>query len=384
MVIVVRTYAGFESILSDEIAKITGLKATIGKRAVYLDGDLRTVYLLNLHCRLALDVLVELHKFKAKNERELYNGALKFNWSNEFSIHETFSINSVVHSPFFNHSKYVSLKIKDAIVDQFKNKEGKRPDVDRDNPDHKFLVRITHDNVYLLWNSSGESLYKRGYRDITGPAPLNEVLAAGILTFMDWNQKQTLVDPMCGSGTFLCEALMMAKKIPPGINRNIFGFAKHKNYNHKLWSEIKENAQKDILSSNPKLIGFDSINKMVFATKHNLKNIYPNHSCKISVSDFFSLKSSGEKCLIVMNPPYNVRINQHKIYDFYKNIGSRLKHEWTGSDAWILSGSLESLKHVGLKPKKKIKLFNGPIETRLIHIPLYKGSKKQKNHPKIE
>jgi putative N6-adenine-specific DNA methylase len=380
MNLVVRTYAGFEEILSEEIIKITGITPTIGKRAVYLEGDLEEIYKLNLHCRLALDVLVELHNYKAKNEDELYNGALKYDWSKQFTIQETFSLNSVVHSPFFNHSKYASLKIKDAIVDQFKNKEGKRPSVDREDPDHRFLVRITHDNVHLLWNSSGDPLYKRGYRSITGMAPLNEVLAAGILTFSGWTKERTLIDPMCGSGTFLCEALMMAKNIAPGSLREIFGFAKHKNYDHGLWLKLKEKANDVIESANPDLIGYDLLNKMVFATKNNLKAIYPNHSCPISEADFLTLECSSENALIIMNPPYNVRIPQEKIHDFYSNIGTRLKHEWTGSDAWILSGDLAALKHIGLRPKRRIKLFNGPIETKLVHIPLYRGSKKQKSN----
>ncbi len=379
MNLVVRTYAGFEDILCEEIIKITGILPKIGKRAVYLKGDLKVIYQLNLYCRLALDVLVELHHFKAKNEDELYKGSLKYDWSNEFSIHETFSLSSVVHSPFFNHSKYASLKVKDAIVDQFKKNEGTRPNVDRENPDHRFLIRISHDNVNILWNTSGDSLYKRGYRTITGLAPLNEVLAAGILIFSGWDKKRTLVDPMCGSGTFLCEALMMAKNIAPGLKREIFGFAKHKNYDHKLWLAIKNEAEKRIESSNPNLIGYDLLKKMVFATKNNLKNIYPNHSCPISAADFLKLEKSNEDALILMNPPYNLRIPQEKIHDFYANIGSRLKHKWSGSDAWILSGDLESLKHIGLRPKRRIKLFNGPIETKLVHIPLYKGSRKQKS-----
>lgn len=376
MNIVVRTYAGFENILAEEIHQITGASPQVGKRAVTLKGDIRNVYELNLYCRLALDVLVELHQYKAKNENELYDGAYQFDWSKEFSIHETFALNSVVHSPYFNHSKYASLKIKDAIVDQFKKTSGKRPNVDREDPDHRFLVRITNDSVHLLWNSSGEPLYKRGYRTITGPAPLNEVLAAGILNFSDWDKKRTLVDPMCGSGTFLCEALMLAKNIAPGINREMFGFAKHQDYNHKLWQQLKEEAKEKISHSNPDLIGFDLLNKMVFATKNNLKNIHPNHSCPISPADFIQLEKNIDDAMLIMNPPYNIRIPQEKTHEFYNAIGTRLKHEWSGCDAWILSGDLEALKHIGLRPKRRIKLFNGPIETKLVHIPLYKGSKK--------
>ena len=380
MKIVVRTFAGFEEILADEIFQITNLKAEIGKRAVYLDGDLEIIYSLNLWCRLALEVLVELHNYKASNEDELYNGAYEFIWDNEFSIHETFSISSVVNSPFFNHSKYASLKIKDAIADQFNKKYGKRPSVERDNPDHKFLVRISHDQVNLLWNTSGDPLFKRGYRKMTGVAPLNEVLAAGIIKFSGWDFKRPLIDPMCGSGTFLCEALMIAKNIPPSIERKNFGFTKHKNYDHALWTTIKNKANEKKNENKPVLMGYDNLNEMIIATRNNINNIDPNNDCKITFKDFFDLEPPVENAFLILNPPYNMRIAQEKNHMFYEKIGTRLKHSWSGSDAWILSGDLEGLKHIGLRPIRKIKLFNGPIETKLVHIPLYKGSKKIKGN----
>ena len=383
MNIIIRTFAGFEEILAEEVFQISGLKPEIGKRAVYLKGGIEVVYKLNLWSRLALDDLVELHKYKAANESELYKGAYEYNWEKEFSIHETFAISSVVHSPFFNHSKYVSLKIKDAIVDQFNKNIGKRPSVDRESPDHRFLVRITHNQVNLLWNTSGEPLFKRGYRTITGVAPLNEVLAAGILKFSGWDMKRPILDPMCGSGTFLCEALMMAKNLPPTIKRIAFGFMNHKNYDHKLWIKLKNEALNNINDNIPVVEGFDILSKMVFATKNNLKNIFDEHTCKIETKDFFKLKPSRENQMLVLNPPYNIRIAQEKNHEFYNDIGSHLKHKWSGADAWILSGDLEGLKHIGLRPSRKIRMYNGPIETKLIYIPLYRGSKKNKNSEKV-
>ena len=380
MNIVVRTYAGFEEILAREVNQITGISPNIGKRAVYLEGGQQEIYLLNLCCRLALDVLVELHLYKAKNEQELYKGAYQYEWTKEFTLHETFMLNSVVHSTHFNHSKYVALKVKDAIVDQFKKATGKRPNVDRENPDQRFLVRVTQDNVHLLWNTSGDPLYKRGYRSITGVAPLNEVLAAGILTFSDWDIKTPLIDPMCGSGTFLCEALIQAKQIAPGLMRSVFGFIKHQSYDHELWEKLKKEAEKAQKSVQPQLYGFDKLNKLVFATKTHLNHISPNDAV-IKEANFFQLNKPIEKAMLVMNPPYNVRLAQEKIHEFYNSIGSRLKHHWEGCDAWILSGNLEAIKHLGLRPKRKIKLYNGPIETKLVHLPLYRGSKKQKSNP---
>ena len=379
MNIVVRTYAGFEEILAREVNQITGISPNIGKRAVYLEGGQQEIYLLNLWCRLALDVLVELHRYKAKNEQELYKGAYQYEWTKEFTLHETFMLNSVVHSTHFNHSKYVALKVKDAIVDQFKKATGKRPNVDRENPDQRFLVRVTQDNVHLLWNTSGDPLYKRGYRSITGVAPLNEVLAAGILTFSDWDIKTPLIDPMCGSGTFLCEALIQAKQIAPGLMRSVFGFIKHQSYDHELWEKLKKEAEKAQKSVQPQLYGFDKLNKLVFATKTHLNHISPNDAV-IKEANFFQLNKPIEKAMLVMNPPYNVRLAQEKIHEFYNSIGSRLKHHWEGCDAWILSGNLEAIKHLGLRPKRKIKLYNGPIETKLVHLPLYRGSKKQKSN----
>ena len=379
MNIVVRTYAGFEEILAREVNQITGISPNIGKRAVYLEGGQEEIYLLNLWCRLALDVLVELHRYKAKNEQELYKGVYQYEWTKEFTLHETFMLNSVVHSTHFNHSKYVALKVKDAIVDQFKKATGKRPNVDRENPDQRFLVRVTQDNVHLLWNTSGDPLYKRGYRSITGVAPLNEVLAAGILTFSDWDIQTPLIDPMCGSGTFLCEALIQAKQIAPGLMRSVFGFIKHQTYDHELWEKLKKEAEKAQKSVQPQLYGFDKLNKLVFATRTHLNHISPNDAI-IKEANFFQLNKPIEKAMLVMNPPYNVRLPQEKIHEFYNSIGNRLKHHWEGCDAWILSGNLEAIKHLGLRPKRKIKLYNGPIETKLVHLPLYRGSKKQKSN----
>ena len=246
MKIVIRTYAGFEEILASEIQNITGKKPEIAKRAVTIEGENKEVYLINLWSRLAIDVLIPIIEFRAKNEDELYKKTTQYSWEKHLTLHETFSINSIVHSPFFNHSKYVSLKIKDAIVDRFNRKENKRPNVDRENPDLRFVVRVTHDRTTILWNTSGESLYKRGYRTKTGLAPINEILAAGILTFSNWDATKPLVDPMCGSGTFLCEALMIAKNIPAGMNRNEFGFIKHNSYDHNLWIKIKAEAEEKI------------------------------------------------------------------------------------------------------------------------------------------
>ena len=377
MKIVIRTYAGFEEILAKEIQNITGKKPEIAKRAITIEGENKEVYLINLWSRLAIDVLIPIIEFRAKNEDELYKKTTQYNWEKHLTLHETFSINSIVHSPFFNHSKYVSLKVKDAIVDRFNRKENKRPNVDRENPDLRFVVRVTHDKTSILWNTSGESLYKRGYRTKTGLAPINEILAAGILTFSNWDMNTPLIDPMCGSGTFLCEALMMAKNIPAGINRNEFGFIKHNSYDHKLWIKIKEEAEEKINKKAPDLYGYDNEEISVSNTKHNLSNIDSSFKCTVEKIDFFESEKPVKNGMMIMNPPYNIRIQQDQILEFYNEIGRRLKHHWSDFDAWVFSGDLQALKRIGLRPKRKISLFNGSIESKLVHLPLYMGSKRK-------
>ena len=377
MKIVIRTYAGFEEILAKEIQNITGKKPVIAKRAITIEGENKEVYLINLWSRLAIDVLIPIIEFRAKNEDELYKKTTQYNWEKHLTLHETFSINSIVHSPFFNHSKYVSLKVKDAIVDRFNRKENKRPNVDRENPDLRFVVRVTHDKTSILWNTSGESLYKRGYRTKTGLAPINEILAAGILTFSNWDMNTPLIDPMCGSGTFLCEALMMAKNIPAGINRNEFGFIKHNSYDHKLWIKIKEDAEEKINKKAPDLYGYDNEEISVSNTKHNLSNVDSSFKCTVEKTDFFKSEKPVKNGMMIMNPPYNIRIQQDQILEFYNEIGRRLKHHWSDFDAWVFSGDLQALKRIGLRPKRRISLFNGSIESKLVHLPLYMGSKRK-------
>ena len=377
MKIVIRTYAGFEEILASEIQNITGKKPEIAKRAVTIEGENKEVYLINLWSRLAIDVLIPIIEFRAKNEDELYKKTTQYSWEKHLTLHETFSINSIVHSPFFNHSKYVSLKIKDAIVDRFNRKENKRPNVDRENPDLRFVVRVTQDRTTILWNTSGESLYKRGYRTKTGLAPINEILAAGILTFSHWDATKPLVDPMCGSGTFLCEALMIAKNIPAGMNRNEFGFIKHNSYDHNLWIKIKAEAEEKINKTAPTLFGYDNEEISISNTKYNLNNIDSSFNCTVEKIDFFKSEKPVENGMMIMNPPYNIRIQQDKILEFYNDIGTRLKHHWSDFDAWVFSGDLQALKRIGLRPKRRISLFNGSIESKLVHLPLYMGSKRK-------
>ena len=378
MKIIVRTYAGIEHLLKDEVEKLTNKTVTIEKRAVSFDGNTEDVYKLNLWSRLSIDVLVHLYSFRAINEDQLYNKVTNFRWEEYLSVNETFAFSSIVHSSFFKHSQYVALKAKDALVDRFKKKNGVRPNVDRNNPDHHFIIRLSEKNASILWNSSGDPLFKRGYRTHTVEAPVNEVLAAAILDFSGWDKKTPLIDPMCGSGTFLCEALIKSSNYAPGLNRKQFAFEKAKDFKKELWETLVDDAKSKTIESSAPIYGYDISSEAISSSEKNIENIFPFNNINLENQDFFQLDKPFKDGLLLMNPPYDIRLKSTDINEFYNDIGSRLKHFWENYDAWIFSGDLGATKRLGLKPKKKIILFNGPLECKLIHLPIYKGSKRKK------
>ena len=378
MKIIVRTYSGVEQILKDEIERLTGKEVTIERRAVSFDGNTEDLYKVNLWSRLAIDVLVHLYSFRVRDEDDLYNKLTNFKWEEHLTENETFSFSSIVHSSNFRHSQYVALKAKDALVDRFKKRTGKRPNVERKNPDHHFIVRISEKEGSILWNSSGDPLFKRGYRTHTVEAPVNEVLAAAILDLSDWNDQTPLIDPMCGSGTFLCEALIKSSNYAPGLNRKQFAFEKTKDFKNELWNTHVDQAKGLTKESSAKIYGFDNDEDAIFFTSNNLENLFPSNKVTLEKNDFFSLEKPIEDGMLLMNPPYDVRLKNTNIDDFYNDIGRRLKHFWENYDAWVFSGNLSATKRLGLKPNKKIILFNGPLECKLLHLPIYRGSKKQK------
>ena len=378
MKVAIRTYSGLEEILQSEIQKITGKNTSIQKRAVTLDSaNMDDVYKINLWSRFAIDVLVHLHSFKASHEDILYKYAHQIEWEKYMSDDQTFSISSIVHSNFFKHSQYVALKVKDALVDRFRKIGGRRPNVERNKPDLNFVVRISEDKVNILWNSSGAPLFKRGYRKLSGEAPLNEILAASILEFTGWDQSIPLVDPMCGSGTFIAEAIMKSCNIAPGILRDSFGFERSTDFDPQKWNSIKEKAENNISASSAKIYGYDISLASVSMTKENIQTLHPSIDVKIEQADYFNLSKPEKIGMVIMNPPYDQRLKSNHINELYNDIGSRLKHFWENYDAWILSGNLQALKNIGLKPKQKKTLYNGPLECKLIHVPIYKGSLKR-------
>lgn len=379
MKIVARTLAGLEEVLAKEIEEIGGTDVEIFNRAIEYQGDVSLLYKSNLWLRTAIDVLLPLSKFTARNEEELYAKVQRINWSNYITSEKTFSITPIVHSSVFTHSHYASLKVKDAIVDQLREKKGRRPNVNTENPDVKIMLRISEDKCSILLNSSGQSLFKRGYRVNGGEAPINEVLAAGIIGLSEWDTKTPFIDPMCGSGTFPIEAAMKARNIAPGIIREDFGFMSWLDYREDIWEGLKYEARFAIKPSKTPIYAFDKSRQTIRMAEMNSESIDElKGAITFEMKDFFKSEKPTESGIIITNPPYEVRIKTNNIEQFYELIGNTLKHKWTGYDAWIISSNLDAIKRLGLKPKRKIPLFNAQLESKLVHLPLYAGSKKVK------
>lgn len=378
--IVIKTLFGLENILKEELSNLNIENVTILNRAVEFEGDLQDVYRCNLELRTALSVLVKIKTGKVENQDQLYSFINKINWDEYFDNDKTISVSAVSNSRLLNHTLFVGQKTKDAIVDYFRDKTGSRPNVDVKNPDIKINVHIFEDvcNVYL--DSSGKSLYIRGFDKEIGEAPINEVLAAGMIYLSGWNKKDAFYDPMCGSGTILSEAYMMACNIPPTILRDDFSFTNWKNYNVELWDKIVEDAKRRIVSCEAEIFGSDLDFKAIEICKRNLEKIDVRHHIKISCADFFDVQPPAETGLIITNPPYGLRLKEDDIELFYKQVGDKLKFTFTGYTVWVISSELDALKLIGMRPDKKVPLFNGPLECRLHKFVIYKGSKKDQFH----
>ncbi len=362
---------GLESVLSEEIKKLGGENIKIAKRAVIYDGDLELLYKSNLYLRSAIRVLVGITSFEAKNEDELYKKAKEIDWFKYLKLNQTFAIDTNVTSDIFRHSKYVAYKVKDAIADKFTKAKGRRPNVNTYNPNAKFNVRIHNTSVEISLDSSGTSLHQRGYKVDSLDAPLSEVLAAGILLNTNFSEKEYFMDPMCGSGTLITEALMININMPPNFMREEFGFMNWTNYEDRMWKDIKENAKNSIIDPSIKFVGTDISRKAVFATKKNLSILPYGNDVIVNKKDFFKINKCQENSFIIMNPPYDIRLKENEITEFYKRIGDKLKQDCAPCDAWIFSGNIPALKQFGLKPAKKVKLMNGKLDAELRYFDIY-------------
>ncbi len=373
---IAKTFAGLEPVLSKELEELGATHIKLLKRAVRFKGDLQTLYLANLKCHTALKILMPIHSFKAKNGDDLYKGIQKITWSAYLDLDQTFSVDAAVFSEHFSHSGFVALKAKDAIVDQFRKIFNQRPYVHKHDPEIKIHIHIARDLVSVSLDSSLDPLFKRGYRTDSHRAPLNEVLAAGILKLIGWQPSIPLVDFMCGSGTFLLEAKLLANANGPHLLREDFGFKQWTNFDKKCYDSIKNHPPKK--TKQLVLKGSDKNIRAIHTSRESARVLGIEKGISFEVMDFRSVRKPEDRGVVLVNPPYDFRMNDKDIITFYKTIGDHLKTHFSGWDAWVLSGNIDALKHIGLKASKKIKLFNGQLPVELRKYELYVGSKKDK------
>jgi len=376
---VAKTLFGFEPTLARELRHLGAQQVREGVRNVQFKGDKGFMYKANLALRTAIKILVPIHTFPVNDEFDLYKKLKKINWEEYFDETKTFAINSVINSDNFNNSLYVSLKSKDAIVDYFREKTGERPNVDLKHPDVLFNIHIQKNTCTVSLDSSGESLHKRGYKSDTNIAPINEVLAAGLVLLSGYDGTQHFIDPMCGSGTILIEAAMIANNIPVNINRLEFAFEKWKDFDRELFNVIHESLLKKVRNSQKKIIGYDKAPSAIRKANNNVLNASLEDFITVEKQDFFTSEKPVEgKTIVLFNPPYGERISVD-VPVFYGKIGDTLKQHYPDTDAWFITSDFNvGLKSVGLRTSRKIKLFNGNLECRLVKYEMYSGTRKLK------
>ena len=377
---IAKTFYGFEEILSEELLKLGAQKIIKGNRNVSFYGDKGFMYKSNISLRTALKIIKPIKEFKFKDIDEYYKKIYEIKWEDYLDFNSSFLINSVVfNSKIFNNSKFTSLKAKDAIVDRFRNKFKNRPSINSFNPELKIEIHVNRNFCTISLDSSGESLHKRGYKKYNSAAPLNEVLAAGIILMSAWDKKSDLLDPMCGTGTFLIEAAMIARNIAPNLNRMAFAFEKWKDWDNELFEKIEESVKSKEIEFEHKLYGFDISSAMIKKAEKNIEISDLGVDIEIVKKDFLtSIKTDNDKLHVLINPPYDKRISAD-VNQLYKKIGDTLKNNYLYSDVWIITANLGAIKSIGLKSSKKIKLFNANLESRLLNYKIYPGSKKNKD-----
>ncbi|GHT33787.1 RNA methyltransferase [Bacteroidia bacterium] len=375
--ILVKTFQGLEEVLAAELVKIGATdNLQIHRRAVSFDGNQELLYKANLCLRTAIRVLKPIKTFKAASADEVYDEVKKMNWEEFLDTDKSFSIDSTVYSEIFTHSKFVTYRVKDAICDHFIEKTGKRPSVRLDMPDVMLNIHISGDTCTLSLDSSGESLHKRGYRVSQNEAPLNEALAAGLILLTGWQGDSDFIDPMCGSGTLLIEAAMIALNIPPGIYRKEFAFEKWTDFDEELFDRLY-NDQSGEREFKHKIYGSDISPKAVKIAESNVKSAALGKYIELKVLPIQKLEPPANGGLLVTNPPYGERITADNILDLYACIGERLKHHFAGFEAWIISSNIEGFYKIGLKPTQRIKMLNGDLECEYRKYEIFSGKHKE-------
>ena len=370
------TFHGLEDELVNELMKLGARDIVPFKRGVSFTGDKGFMYKANLCLRTALKVLVPIYSFTANNEHELYEKMKEYEWEELLNTDDTLAINATVNSDEFNHSLYVSQKTKDAICDRFVDKFDVRPNVDLDRPTLRIYVHIFRNQVNVSLDSSGDSLFKRGYRVDIDTAPMKEVLAAGMVLLSNWQPHLPLIDGMCGSGTLGIEAALYTNNIPPGVFREEFGFMKWHDYDKELWDKIYESTINRIKDDMPSIISSDIDIVPLEMAKRNGAVAKVDDVIQYEHLSFFDLMPTKPHGTILLNPPYDERIKMEDTNAFYKQIGDKLKKDFGGWTCWIISSNMEAIKSIGLHPSKKMTLFNASLECKLLKYEIYSGSKK--------
>lgn len=369
---IAKTFMGLEPVLAKELTQLGANNIQIGRRMVSFSGNKEMMYRANFQLHTAIRILKPIAHFKAKSADDVYNEIMKIDWTVYLTLETTFAVDTVVFSEEFRHSKFVAYKVKDAIVDQFREKTGKRPNISISTPDIRLHIHIAEDDCTLSLDSSGESLHRRGYRQENVEAPINEVLAAGLIMMTGWQGDTDFIDPMCGSGTMLIEAALIAKNMAPGIFRKEYAFEKWNDFDADLFDEIYNDDSMEREFTH-KIKGYDVDIKAVNTAIMNVKAAGFSSCITIEQADFKDFKQPEEKAIMVTNPPYGERISTPNLLETYKMIGERLKHQFIGNDAWILSYREECFEQIGLKPSIKIPVFNGSLECEFRKYQMFDG-----------
>lgn len=379
MRLVAKTLSGLEEVLARELTALGASDVRPGSRAVEFSGDKRLLYNANLWSRTATRILMPIASFRAAASDQLYRHCSQVDWAEFLDVGGTLAVDAVAVDSAFDNSLFVAQRVKDAVVDQFRAHRGKRPSVNADNPDLRINIHIHGDKATLSLDSSGQSLTRRGYRIDGGKAPLSEVLAAGIIKLTGWNKVLPFIDPMCGSGTIVIEAAMLAENIAPGLSRKGYGFMRWKDYDAALWQSLIKKAKSAIVPELPgEIIGSDIDGAVLKEAKANAIRAGVKKQIRWERKSFSEQSPPEGPGLLVTNPPYGERIAVKEIDALYEMIGDNLKQKYNGYRAFIFTGNMEAIKAIGLRTSRRIKLFNGPIECRLLGFDIYQGSRKKK------
>jgi len=370
--LIAKTFMGLEPVLAEELTRLGANNIEIGRRMVSFTGDKEMMYRANFQLHTAIRILKPIKHFKARSADDVYEEVKRIDWSKYLDERKTFTVDAVVFSEEFRHSKFVSYKVKDAIVDQFREQTGMRPNVSLSNPDIRLHIHIAEDRATLSLDSSGESLHRRGYRQESVEAPLNEVLAAGMILMSGWHGQSDFIDPMCGSGTLLIEAALIAQNMSPGIFRKSYAFEKWPDFDADLFDTIYN----DDSAEQPfehHIYGYDIDPKAVNTARLNVRAAGLSKTITVEQRDFKDFTKPAEPAIIITNPPYGERISTPNLLETYRMIGDRLKHEFQGNEAWILSYREECFDAIGLKPSIKIPLYNGSLECEFRRYQMFEG-----------